>query len=76
MEVRVIEQAPAQLVSNTYADVYIVTSISVVTTASVGSSSVPYFIVPNDEDPHVVGEEHPALVSAWDNDDDDVYDTL
>lgn len=72
----VIEQPPAELVNKPSADVQLITSVSVVTTAAAGSTVTPFFVAPSDDEPFVVGEDHPALVSGWDNDDAAVFDTL
>jgi hypothetical protein len=73
---QVIDQPPAELVNRPSPDVQLVLSVSVVTTAAAGSSDIPFFIVPSNDEPFVLGEDHPALVSAWDNDDDAIFDEL
>ncbi len=52
--------------------------IQLVTEAAFGSSVISYFVWPDSEDdvPFVRGEEHPSLVAIWDNEEDDVFDSL
>jgi hypothetical protein len=46
-------------------------SRAVVTVTEAGSDEVRYFVVAS-----LRGEDYPALVRVWDNDDDAVFDTM
>ena len=44
-----------------------------------GSSDITFFIykpLPRADAPFLHGEDYPALVKAWDNKEDDIFDTL
>ena len=44
-----------------------------------GNSDIKYFIYrpsPRNDEPFLKGEDYPALVKAWDNEDDKIFDTL
>ncbi len=35
-----------------------------------------YFICSLPEEPYLLGEDYPALFQVWDNEEDNIYDTL
>ena len=37
---------------------------------------IKYFICSLPEEPYLLGEDYPALFQVWDNEEDEVYDTL
>ena len=52
---------------------------SVPTSNAAGSGDITFFVyqsLPRIDGPFLKGEEYPALVEAWDNEDDKVFDTL
>jgi len=53
-------------------------SRAVVTVTEAGSDQVHLFMVAPlpAEAPFLRGEDHPALVRVWDNDDDAIFDTM
>jgi hypothetical protein len=53
-------------------------STAVVTVTEAGSDQVQFFVkapLPVEE-PSLRGEDYPALVRVWDNDDDAIFDTM
>ncbi len=57
------------------------TAVSVRATAAGSSySNVVYYVfqplMPRIEEPFVCGEDYPSLVRAWDNKDDDIFDSV
>ena len=48
-------------------------TITVSSIAAAGNADVKYYVY---RDRALKGEEYPALVRVWDNDVDDIYDTL
>jgi len=53
-------------------------SVAVVTVTEAGSEDVHVFVVAplSAEPPFLRGEDYPALVRVWDNDDDAIFDTM
>jgi hypothetical protein len=50
---------------------------AVVTVTEAGSEEVRVFVIPPlAEAPFLRGEDYPALVRVWDNDDDAIFDTM
>jgi hypothetical protein len=50
---------------------------AVVTVTEAGSEEVHVFVVaPPAEAPFLRGEDYPALVRVWDNDDDAIFDSM
>ena len=54
-------------------------SMAVVTVTEAGSADVSIYVYPGPvttELPYLRGEDYPALVRIWDNDDDATFDTM
>ena len=68
---RLIESKDATLAESSRA-------VVTVTAAETGSDQVRFFIIAplTAEAPFLRGEDYPALVRVWDNDDDAVFDTM